>query len=78
MGLAGLKIVAGDEVTLAPKLLITCETGSDPSYRVVFSASRHALSFEAKWSIPDRAAELYKDYVLAGLTDDDLVVSPRY
>jgi nucleoside-diphosphate-sugar epimerase len=54
------------------KLLITGETGSDPrSYKVDFSAFRHALGFEAAWSIPDGAAELYENYISAGLTDDD-------
>jgi nucleoside-diphosphate-sugar epimerase len=53
-------------------LLITGETGSDPrSYRVDFSAFRDELGFEAKWSIPDGAAELYKEYISAGLTADD-------
>ncbi len=54
------------------KLLITGETGADPrSYRVDFSAFRDALGFEAVWSIPDGAAELYKEYISAGLTADD-------
>jgi nucleoside-diphosphate-sugar epimerase len=60
------------DVVPGAKLLITGESGSDPrSYRVDFSAFRHALNFEAKWSIPDGAAELYKEYVSARLTDDD-------
>jgi nucleoside-diphosphate-sugar epimerase len=60
------------DVVPGAKLLITGETGPDPrSYRVDFSAFRHALSFEAKWSIPDGAAELYKEYVSARLTNDD-------
>lgn len=54
------------------KLLITGESGPDPrSYRVDFSAFRRALGFEARWSIPDGAAELYKEYTAAGLTSDD-------
>ena len=54
------------------RLLITGETGSDPrSYRVDFSAFRRAVGFEAKWSIPDGAAELYKEYTSAGLTKAD-------
>ena len=54
------------------KLLITGETGSDSrSYRVDFSAFRRTLGFEAAWSIPDGAAELYKEYMSAGLTSDD-------
>ena len=36
-----------------------------------FSAFRDALGFEAAWSIPDGAAELYKEYISAGLTADD-------
>ena len=60
------------DVVPGAKLLITGETGSDPrSYRVDFSAFRRALGFEAAWSIPDGAAELYKEYISAGLTDDD-------
>jgi len=38
---------------------------------VDFSAFRDALGFEAKWSIPDGAAELYEEYISAGLTHDD-------
>jgi nucleoside-diphosphate-sugar epimerase len=54
------------------KLLITGETGADPrSYRVDFSAFRKALGFEAAWSVADGAAELYKEYVSAGLTNHD-------
>ena len=60
------------DVVPGAKLLITGETGSDPrSYRVDFSAFRDALGFEAAWSIPDGAAELYKEYISAGLTGDD-------
>ena len=60
------------DVVPGAKLLITGETGSDPrSYRVDFSAFRQALGFEAAWSIPDGAAELYKEYSSAGLTHDD-------
>ena len=60
------------DVVPGAKLLITGETGSDPrSYRVDFSAFRHALGFEAAWSIRDGAAELYKEYVSAGLTAED-------
>ncbi|GFG54438.1 NAD-dependent dehydratase [Mycolicibacterium agri] len=60
------------DVVPGAKLLITGETGGDPrSYRVDFSAFREALGFKAKWSIPDGAAELYKEYVAAGLTADD-------
>ena len=60
------------DVVPGAKLLITGETGADPrSYRVDFSAFRDALGFEAAWSIPDGAAELYKEYTSAGLTADD-------
>jgi nucleoside-diphosphate-sugar epimerase len=60
------------DVVPGAKLLITGETGSDPrSYRVDFSAFRRAAGFEAAWSIPDGAAELYKEYTSAGLTSDD-------
>jgi nucleoside-diphosphate-sugar epimerase len=60
------------DVVPGATLLITGETGGDPrSYRVEFSAVRRALGFEAAWTIPDGAAELYKEYVSAGLTADD-------
>lgn len=60
------------DVVPGAKLLITGETGADPrSYRVNFSAFRKALGFEAAWTIPDGAAELYKEYFSAGLTADD-------
>ena len=66
--------IAQSVVDVVPdsRLLITGETGADPrSYRVDFSAFRDALGFEAAWSIPDGAAELYKGYVSAGLTADE-------
>lgn len=54
------------------KLLITGESGADPrSYRVDFSKFRSALGYEATWSIPAGAAELYDEYVAAALTADD-------
>jgi nucleoside-diphosphate-sugar epimerase len=60
------------DVVPGSKLLITGETGADPrSYRVDFSKFRNALGYEAAWSIPDGAAELYKEYTAAGLTEDD-------
>ena len=60
------------DVVPGAKFLITGETGADPrSYRVDFSAFRNALGFKAAWSIPDGAAELYKEYVSAGLTAED-------
>jgi len=60
------------EVVPGAKLMITGETGADPrSYRVDFSAFRRALGFEARWTVPDGAAELYKEYISAGLTAED-------
>lgn len=60
------------DVVPGATLRITGENGSDPrSYRVDFSAFRDAVGFAAVWSIPDGAAELYKEYVSAGLTSDD-------
>lgn len=54
------------------RLRITGETGADPrSYRVDFSAIRRALGFRAEWSIPDGAAELYKEFTAGGLTQQD-------
>ncbi|MCL3819889.1 NAD-dependent epimerase/dehydratase family protein [Aeromicrobium wangtongii] len=52
------------------RLSITGETGSDPrSYRVDFSLIRKILpGYEATWSIPDGAAELYENYTRHGLT----------
>jgi hypothetical protein len=38
---------------------------------VDFSARRDELGFEAAWSIPDGAAELYREYISARLTADD-------
>ncbi|MFI1914062.1 NAD-dependent epimerase/dehydratase family protein [Nocardia sp. NPDC020380] len=52
-------------------LVITGEAGADPrSYRVDFSAAREELGYEAEWSIPDGAAELYREYTARGLTTD--------
>ena len=60
------------DVVPGAKLLITGETGSDPrSYRVDFSAFQDELGFEAAWTIPDGAAELYKEYMSGGLTEHD-------
>lgn len=60
------------DVVPGAKLLITGETGADPrSYRVDFSKCREELGFEAQWSVPDGAAELYKEYSGAGLTAED-------
>jgi hypothetical protein len=53
-------------------LVITGESGADPrSYRVDFSAARSALGFEAEWTIPAGARELYQNYVVDRLTSDD-------
>lgn len=50
-------------------LNITGEAGNDPrSYRVDFSRARKELEFEAKWSIPDGARQLFAEYTERGLT----------
>lgn len=60
------------DVVPGAKLVITGESGADPrSYRVDFSAFRRALGFEAEWTVPDGAAELYKEYISAGLSAND-------
>jgi nucleoside-diphosphate-sugar epimerase len=60
------------DVVPGTRLLITGEAGSDPrSYRVDFSAIQGALGFEAKWSVLEGAAELFKKYLSAGLTKED-------
>ncbi|GAA1167394.1 NAD-dependent epimerase/dehydratase family protein [Pseudonocardia alaniniphila] len=52
-------------------LEITGEAGNDPrSYRVDFSRARKELEFEAKWTIPDGAQQLSKEYRERGLTQD--------
>jgi hypothetical protein len=38
---------------------------------VDFSEFRRVVGFEAAWKVADGAAELYKEYVSAGLTADD-------
>lgn len=56
-------VVPGAEV------VITGESGADPrSYRVDFGRARRELGFEARWSIADGAAELYREYRARGLT----------
>ncbi|RDH78657.1 SDR family NAD-dependent epimerase/dehydratase [Mycolicibacterium moriokaense] len=71
LSVAGIAQAVVDVVPGA-ELLITGESGPDPrSYRVDFSAFRDALGFEAAWSIPDGAAELYREYTSAGLSADD-------
>lgn len=65
--------IAQDAVEAVPGsiLEITGQTGHDPrSYRVDFSRAREQLGFEATWSIPDGAAELARELVDRGLTDD--------
>jgi len=60
------------DVVPGAKLLITGETGADPrSYRVDFSEFRRVVGFQTAWKVADGAAELYKEYVSAGLTADD-------
>ncbi len=52
-------------------LNITGEAGNDPrSYRVDFSRARKELGFEAKWSIPDGARQLFAEYTERGLTQE--------
>ena len=53
------------------ELLITGETGNDPrSYRVDFSRARSELGYEARWTIPDGAAQLAREYRARGLTQE--------
>ena len=53
------------------ELLITGETGNDPrSYRVDFSRARTELGYEARWTIPDGAAQLAREYWARGLTQE--------
>jgi nucleoside-diphosphate-sugar epimerase len=53
------------------ELLITGESGADPrSYRVDFSRARAELGFEAIWTVPEGAAELFAGYTALGLTRD--------
>ena len=60
------------DVVPGAELMITGESGADPrSYRVDFSSFRNAVGFDAAWSIPDGAAELYREYTAAGLTSID-------
>ncbi|MGV9884669.1 NAD-dependent epimerase/dehydratase family protein [Streptomyces sp. NPDC003006] len=48
---------------------ITNETGNDPrSYRVDFTRARTELGHRARWSIPDGAAQLAREYRRRGLT----------
>lgn len=60
------------DVVPGSKLVITGESGADPrSYRVDFSRARDGLGYEATWSIPDGARELYKEYTANALTSED-------
>ncbi|MFD4430675.1 NAD-dependent epimerase/dehydratase family protein [Nocardia sp. NPDC058497] len=53
------------------RLLITGESGADPrSYRVDFSSARKVLGFEARWTVPAGAEELFTEYTARGLTSD--------
>lgn len=53
------------------RLLITGEHGADPrSYRVDFSSARAVLGFEAQWTVPAGAVELYTEYTARGLTEE--------
>ncbi|MDL9947981.1 SDR family oxidoreductase [Gordonia sp. ABSL11-1] len=68
--------IAASVVEAVPgsRLLITGESGPDPrSYRVDFSRAREGLGFEASWTIPDGARELYEAYTSYGLTQDAFV-----
>jgi nucleoside-diphosphate-sugar epimerase len=51
------------------ELRITGEAGNDPrSYRVDFSRARAELGHEARWTIPQGAAQLAREYRARGLT----------
>ncbi|MGW4844529.1 NAD-dependent epimerase/dehydratase family protein [Nocardia brasiliensis] len=53
------------------RLVIAGTSGSDArSYRVDFTKAREKLAFQAEWSVPDGAAELYREYLARGLTAD--------
>ncbi|WP_214401536.1 NAD-dependent epimerase/dehydratase family protein [Pseudonocardia lacus] len=59
------------EAVPGSRLEITGETGADPrSYRVDFSRARKALDFEARWTIPEGARQLAREYRARGLTQD--------
>lgn len=66
--------IAGAVVDVVPgsELVITGEGGPDPrSYRVDFSAARDRLGYEAKWTVPEGAAELYEKYTAFSLKAED-------
>jgi nucleoside-diphosphate-sugar epimerase len=53
------------------ELRITGEAGNDPrSYRVDFARARTELGFQARWTIPDGAAQLVGEYRARGLTQE--------
>jgi nucleoside-diphosphate-sugar epimerase len=59
------------EVVPGSRLSITGTTGGDDrSYRVDFSAFREAVGYEAKWTVPAGAEELYQAYLANGLDAD--------
>lgn len=65
--------IAAAVVEAVPRaeLLITGETGNDPrSYRVDFARARKELGFEARWTIPEGAAQLAREYRARGLTQE--------
>ena len=56
------------DVVPGSTLSITGVTGGDDrSYRVDFSAFRHAVGYRAEWSVHDGADELYQAYLAGGL-----------
>lgn len=53
-------------------LSITGDSGPDPrSYRVDFTRARTELGYQARWSVPDGAAELYGEYTANVLAAHD-------
>lgn len=59
------------DVVPGSTLAITGTSGPDTrSYRVDFSRARDVLGFEARWSIADGAAELYKQYSVNELGEE--------
>jgi len=62
---------AAAEAVPGSRVEITGQTGHDPrSYRVDFTRAREQLGFHATWSIPDGAAELAREFLDRGLTQD--------
>ncbi len=65
--------IAGAVVDAVPgaELRITGEAGNDPrSYRVDFSRARAELGYQARWTIPQGAAQLAREYRARGLTQE--------